>query len=305
MKTSIDCIPCFVRQTLEATRFISVYPSVHEGVLREILRCLAKLDLDQSPPVVGQFIHRKLRELTGNPDPYRLAREQYNRLVMELMPELREEVRKSPDPLKMSVLLAITGNVVDLGAKSGLTEDEVRSSIKKTLSEPFYIDIEHLRREIDRSASILYLADNAGEIVFDRLLIEELPLERVTVAVRGGPVINDAIMDDAYAAGLHEIVRVIDNGSDAPGTILDDCSLTFQKCFENADLIISKGQGNYETLSDMHTKKIFFLFRIKCEVVASHTGFKMGTNVLTRNFKENGGEKTGDLKHIYQRKGEH
>ena len=149
MKTSIDCIPCFVRQTLEATRFISVYPSVHEGVLREILRCLAKLDLDQSPPVVGQFIHRKLRELTGNPDPYRLAREQYNRLAMELMPELREEVRKSPDPLKMSVLLAITGNVVDLGAKSGLTEDEVRSSIKKTLSEPFYIDIEHLRREID------------------------------------------------------------------------------------------------------------------------------------------------------------
>lgn len=279
MKTSIDCIPCFVRQALQATRFVSVYPSVHEGVLREILRCLAALDLDQPPPLVGQMIHRKLRELTGNHDPYKDIKERHNRLALGLLPELREKVKRSSDPLKTSVRLAITGNIVDLGAKSGLTEDEVRSSIARTLSEPFHVDIEHLRREIDRASSILYLADNAGEIVFDRLLIEELPLERVTVAVRGGPVINDATMDDACAAGLHEIVRVIDNGSDAPGTILDDCSLEFQRHFNEADLIIAKGQGNYETLSE-ESANIFFLFRIKCSVVASHTGFEPETNVL-------------------------
>lgn len=287
MKTSIDCIPCFVRQTLEATRFVSVYPSVHEGVLREILRCLAGLDLDQSPPVVGQMIHRKLRELTGNPDPYRNAKEHHNRLALEMLPELREKVKNSPDPLKTSACLAITGNVVDLGAKHGLTENEVISSITRTLSEPFHIDIERLRKAIDRASSILYLADNAGEIVFDRLLIEELPAERVTVAVRGGPVINDATVDDARAAGLNKIVRVIHNGSDAPGTILDDCGLEFQRRFNEADLIIAKGQGNYETLSD-EKKNIFFLFRIKCGVVASHTGFKIGTNVLTGTSKTPG-----------------
>ncbi|HOW54937.1 MAG TPA: ARMT1-like domain-containing protein [Syntrophorhabdaceae bacterium] len=287
MKTSIDCIPCFVRQTLEATRFVSVYPSVHEGVLREILRCLAGLDLDQSPPVVGQMIHRKLRELTGNPDPYRNAKEHHNRLALEMLPELREQVKNSPDPLKASACLAITGNVVDLGAKHGLTENEVIANITRTLSEPFHIDIERLRKAIDRASSILYLADNAGEIVFDRLLIEELPAGRVTVAVRGGPVINDATVDDARAAGLNEIVRVIDNGSDAPGTILDDCGLEFQRRFNKADLIIAKGQGNYETLSD-EKKNIFFLFRIKCGVVASHTGFKMGTNVLTGTSKTPG-----------------
>lgn len=280
MKTSIDCIPCFVRQTLEATRFISVYPSVHEGVLREILRCLAELDLDQSPPVVGQLIHRKLRELTGNRDPYREAKERYNRLALELLPELREMVRNSYDPLKTAVRLAITGNIIDLGAKSGLTEKEVRASIAKTLSEPFHVDIEQLRDEIGRASRILYLADNAGEIVFDRLLIEELPTEKVTVAVRGLPVINDATFEDAREAGLHEIVKVIDNGSDAPGTIIDDCNLKFQECFKDADLIIAKGQGNYETLSEERAN-IFFLFRIKCEVVALHTGFEMGTNVLT------------------------
>ncbi len=280
MKTSIDCIPCLVRQTLEATRCISPYPSVHEGVLREILRCLAGLDLDQPPPVVGQLIHRKLRELTGNPDPYKAAKERFNSLALELLPELKKRVTDSTDPLLTSVFLAITGNVIDLGAKSGLTDDEVRSDITGILSESFHVDIEHLRREIDRATSILYLADNAGEIVLDRLLIEELPMERVTLAVRGGPVINDATMDDACAAGLHEIVRVIDNGSDAPGTILSDCSPAFQKHFREADLIIAKGQGNYETLSDEEAN-IFFLFRIKCAVVASHTGFEPGTNVLT------------------------
>jgi len=281
MKTSIDCIPCFVRQTLEAARFVSDYPSVHEGVLREILRCLAGLDLDRPPPFVGQMIHRKLRELTGNLDPYRDAKNRHNRLALQLLPELKEIVRKSEDPLKTAALLSITGNVIDLGAHGDLTEDEVRSSIARTFSEPFHIDIEHLRREMEKASSILFLADNAGEIVFDRLLIEQMPIERVIVAVRGGPVINDAVMCDAEAAGLQDLVKLVSNGSDAPGTILDDCSLEFQSCYRNADLVIAKGQGNYETLSN-DEKNIFFLFKIKCQTVASHTGFKQGTNVLTR-----------------------
>lgn len=281
MKTSIDCIPCFVRQTLEAARFVSDYPSVHEGVLREILRCLAGLDLDRPPPFVGQMIHRKLRELTGNPDPYRDAKDRHNRIALQLLPELKEIVRKSQDPLKTAALLAITGNVIDLGAHGDLTEDEVRSAIARTFSEPFHIDIEHLRREIEKASSILFLADNAGEIVFDRLLIEEMPTERVIVAVRGCPVINDAVLCDAEAAGLEDLVKLVNNGSDAPGTILDDCSLEFQSCYRNADLVIAKGQGNYETLSN-EGKNIFFLFKIKCQTVASHTGFKQGTNVLTR-----------------------
>jgi hypothetical protein len=246
-----------------------------------MLRCLAGLDFDQPPPFVGQMIHRKLRELTGNPDPYRDAKNRHNRLALQLLSELKEIVRKSEDPLKTSALLAITGNVIDLGARGDLTEDEVRSSIARTFSEPFHVDVEHLRREIGKASNILYLADNAGEIVFDRLLIEEMPAGRVIVAVRGEPVINDAVMCDAQTAGLQDLVRLVSNGSDAPGTILDDCSLEFQSCYRNADLVIAKGHGNYETLSN-EEKNIFFLFKIKCETVASHTGFKQGTNVLTR-----------------------
>lgn len=284
MKSAIDCVPCFVRQTLEAMRYISANPSVQEKVLREILHYLAEFDFDQSPPVVGLWIHRRIRDLTGNDDPYKEVKKRFNRLAAELMPELRTKVNSSPDRFKTSVHLAIIGNVIDFGAKSGITEDAVRHSVAETISGPFYGDIENLRNEIEMASNILYLADNAGEIFFDRLLIEELPVEKVTVAVRGKSVINDATMDDAYAAGLHEIVKVIDNGSNAPGTILSECSPEFIKCFREADLIIAKGQGNYETLND-EKKKIFFLFRIKCPVVASYTGFPTNTNVLTTTLQ--------------------
>lgn len=284
MKSTIDCIPCFVRQTFEAMRYVPAGPSVREEVLREILRYLVEFDLDQSPPAAGLWIHRKIRDLTGNDDPYKEVKKRFNRLAVELLPELRTMVNGSPDRFKTLVYLAITGNVIDFGAKSGITEDAVRRSIAETLSGPFYGDIEGFRDEIERASNILYLADNAGEIFLDRLLIEELPAARVTVAVRGKPVINDATMDDAYAAGIHEIVKVIDNGSDAPGTILSECSPEFRRCFSDADLIIAKGQGNYETLSDAK-KKIFFLFRVKCPVVASYTGLIPDTNVLAATLQ--------------------
>ena len=130
---------------------------------------------------------------------------------------------------------------------------------------------------------ILYLTDNAGEIVFDRLLIEQLEPAQVTVAVRGRPIINDATLADARAVGLHELVEIIDNGSDAPGTLLDDCSQEFKRRFRAADLIIAKGQGNYETLSQ-ERRNIYFLFKAKCSVIAEHAGVALGTHVLLRHF---------------------
>ena len=135
--------------------------------------------------------------------------------------------------------------------------------------------LERLRRRVQETKSILYLADNAGEIVFDRLLIEQLPRDRVTVAVKGGPVINDATREDAEAAGLIDLVEVIDNGSDAPGTILEQCSPSFQRRFAEADLVIAKGQGNYETLNDV-PREVFFLLKVKCPVIARDIACDLG-----------------------------
>jgi len=281
METSLDCIPCFVRQALEAVRFVTDDPALHEKALREVLAMVAKLDLRKSPPVVAQQIHRRLRELTGQADPYRGAKDQFNRLGLRLLPGLLGRTASAADPLRMATRLAIAANIIDLGVNGRLTGEEVRRAIDHALVEPFCGDMGAFRQAISTARSILYLADNAGEICFDRLLIERLPTEKVTLAVRGGPVINDATLEDARAAGLHEIVEVVGNGSDAPGTILDDCSPAFRRRYEHADLIIAKGQGNFETLSE-EPQNIFFLFKVKCPVIAARAGQELGTHVLRR-----------------------
>ena len=282
MKTFFDCIPCFLRQALDAARLATSDEAIHEQVLREALRVGAAMDLRQSPPAMAQHIHRVIRKLTGHADPYREVRKRFNQMALELYPTLRGWVAESNRPMETAVRLAIAGNTLDLGVKSRLSEPQVREAIMQALSVPLEGDIEEFASSLYGVDQILYLADNAGEIVFDRLLIEQLRPARVTVAVRGFPVINDATLEDARIAGIHEVAEVIDNGSDAPGTILDDCSEGFRDRFDQADLIIAKGQGNYETLSEVD-KDIFFLLKAKCPVIARDTGCKIGSLVLYRS----------------------
>lgn len=279
MKTSLDCIPCFARQALEAARLVSDDPMIHEQIVRELLRWVAAMDFALPPPVLGQRIHRRLREITGAEDPYRTVKDRHNRLALNLYPELKKGIQKNPDPFAMAVGLAVAGNIIDLGAKSGMDDTEMLSMLERTISEKIIGDLAGFKRVVSGARRILYLADNAGEIAFDRLLIEQFPPDRVTVAVRGAPVINDATMIDAHAVGLCEVVEVIDNGSDAPGTVVEDCNRAFRRRFSEADLVIAKGQGNYETLSG-EARCIFFLFKAKCSVIAAHVGVPVGTNVV-------------------------
>jgi len=280
MQIYLDCIPCFVRQALDAARLATDDEQIHEKVVREVLRLAAGLDMSQSPPVIGQQIHRSIRELIGSNDPYRELKQRYNRLALRMCAELKESVRTSEEPLEAAIRLAIAGNIIDLGVKTLIKESDIEQIINSSLTTEFDSQqIQEFRNAISQAEKILYLADNAGEIVFDRLLIEQLPVEKVTLVVKGKPVINDATMEDAEFAGLTEIVEVIDNGSDAPGTILETCSQAFRNRFEDADLIIAKGQGNYETLSDIN-KNIFFVLKAKCPVIAKDIGCEVGQMIL-------------------------
>jgi hypothetical protein len=177
--------------------------------------------------------------------------------------------------------LAISGNTIDMGVNGNISAADVHKVVQQTLSVPFYGEWLHFHRTIDQARSILYLTDNAGEIAFDRLLIEQILPERVTLVVRGSPVINDATLVDAQAVGLDAIVEIIDNGLDAPGTLIHDCSPEFQRRFSEADLIIAKGQGNFESLSNQ-PGNLFFLFKVKCSTVAHHMMQPAGTHVLVR-----------------------
>ena len=283
MRTYFDCIPCFVRQALDSARLITDDEQIHEQVLRGVLRLASKMDLRQSPPAMAQKIHRMIRKLTGVEDPYLQTKDRFNQLALKMYPELREQVRASTDPPETAVRLAIAGNIIDLGVKTSIKEPDIEEIINNSLTADFDDKaLEDFRNATKQAEKILYLADNAGELVFDRLLIEQLPCEKVTVVVKGRPVINDATMEDAELAGLTDIVTVIDNGSDAPGTILESCSEAFRRRFDESDLVIAKGQGNYETLSDVD-KEVFFILRAKCPVIAQHLGCEIGQMILRRS----------------------
>jgi len=282
MKTSLDCIPCILRQSLDAARMVSKDPKVHENILREVLGWAGEMDLSQSPPAMAQRIHRRLREIAGVDDPYRETKDRQNFIALEMLPSLRSKIESASDPLLLAARLAIAGNVIDMGVNGNLTEADMLQAVNRALTEPLVGDYDEFRTAIAKAQSILYLADNAGEIAFDRLLIEKLLPERVTLVVRGAPVINDATLADAQAVGLDKIVEIIDNGSDAPGTILRDCSQEFQRRYSDADLIIAKGQGNFETLSN-EPENIFFLFKVKCPLVSDLVHQPIGTQMLLQS----------------------
>ncbi len=287
MRIYLDCIPCFLRQALDAARLATDDERIHEKVVREVLRLAADLDMHRSPPSIGQQIHRLIRELVGKDDPYRRIKKRFNNLALKLYPEMRKHIIDSDDRLETAVRLAIAGNIIDFGVNHSLEESHVKETIDDSLSRHLESkQIQSFKGAVNAAEKILYLADNAGEIVFDRLLIEQLPYEKVVVAVKSRPVINDATMEDAEVAGLTRIAEVIDNGSDAPGTILEDCSQNFRRRFDKTDLVIAKGQGNYETLSDVN-KNIFFILKAKCPVIAEDLRCEVGEMILRKSKATN------------------
>ncbi len=279
MKTYLECIPCFFQQALKTARLISHDPDLHERIMRELLQKLSGIDLNQPPPAMGRIVYETVRQLSGNPDPYQHIKKKFNHFLMELYPEFQQKILAADHPFDAAVRLAIAGNIIDFGVNADITPDVISETLNQAVSQPLAGSIEDFEQAVRNAKNILYLGDNAGEIVFDRLLLEQLPLEKITYAVRGNPIINDITMEDARDTGITDLVRVIDNGSDAPGTLLDHCSDTFKAAFTAADIIISKGQGNYESLSDAD-KEILFIFMVKCPVVAKNSGYPQKSIVL-------------------------
>ena len=291
MRTYLDCIPCFFRQALDMTRITGVDETTQKKVLNEVSKLIPDFPLDASPPKMGREIYRIVKGITGKNDPFKKIKQKSNKLALDIYPKLKEEIRSSDDSLLTAIELAIAGNVIDYGVKNSLDIDK---EIEKILARDFAgsgngsnynFDYQEFKDALNNAGSILYLGDNTGEIVFDKLLIEELNKIssdiKIVYVVRDKPVINDALMEDAISCGLDKIVDVISSGCDAPGTILDLCSKEFLKLYKNAELVISKGQGNFETLAD-ENRPIFFLFKVKCSVIADHTGFNLGDIVLKK-----------------------
>lgn len=285
MKTYVDCLPCLLSQALRAARAATNDEAVHRQVVNAVARMIPELSLGLRPPEIAQQGYRLIYEVIGDSDPFRKAKAEANQAGLALYPHLKKLIADSEDRLLTACKLAIAGNSIDLGPDFDM--GDIGDVINGSLSSPLAInDYEKFRSSINNSRHILYLGDNAGEIVFDRVLIEELHQIReldIYFVVRERPIINDATKEDALAVGMEKVARVISSGSDAPATILSQCSSEMLKLYHSADLIIAKGQGNYEAL-DQEQGNIFFLLRAKCPVVAGLLGVQVGDAVLKQHL---------------------
>jgi damage-control phosphatase, subfamily I len=267
VKTELECLPCFYGQIERTLVHAGINGDRGLRIKRMAETVIASASLDEVPARTTTVIHRILRQETGV-DPYKKVKEAYNLIALGKLPGLRKRVSEAADRLEGGVRAAIAGNVIDFGIYEKIDLD-------RSIDEAFLLPLSaHGYRSfsdsVDRAHRILYLCDNAGEIVFDRILLETLRDrgKQVTAAIKGAPVINDATLADADAAGLSVCASVIDNGNDGIGTLLEACSPRFMDAYHAADLIISKGQANYETLVQSGDVRIFYLFKVKCPVVA-------------------------------------
>jgi uncharacterized protein with ATP-grasp and redox domains len=281
MKLYLDCYPCFFDQILKTSRMLTIDEKKTKDILAEFGKLLPGISAEATPPEIGREAYRIISEKTGIKDPYKEIKRRCTQQALILYPQLKELIVSSEDPLLTAIRVAIAGNIIDFGANADFDLDK---DLEELLRQEMAIDHSlEFRRTLRGARDVLYLADNAGETVFDRLLIEELG-RPVVYVVREEPIINDAVYQDAVDAGVDKVAKIISSGTDAPGTILSLCSEEFVKIFRRADLIISKGQGNYEGLSE-EVRPIFFLLKAKCPVIGHDLGVKQGNIVLKKSKK--------------------
>ncbi len=280
MRVNLDCVPCFMQQALKTARIATDDERCQEEILRETAGLLKDLSYECSPPEIAHQVHELVRRISGCEDPYRTVKLHDNKLALDLYPWLKKQVRDSDDPLYTAVKLAVAGNIIDYGVNQAFNVEE---TIERVLSMDFALNaMDEFRKDLDNAKEIYYLADNAGEIVFDRVLIEELEGKRVTLVVKGGPIINDATLEDVEIAGLSDKVGVDYMGNGMPGTGPERTDPLFLQKLKGADLVLSKGQGNFEGLNEQDY--IYFLLMAKCPLIARHIGVGVGDIVFTKGF---------------------
>jgi hypothetical protein len=279
MKTYLDCLPCFLGQALRTGRTAGIDDEGLKGLLDEIGGMFRDIALEATPPQTARLIYGKIREISGNVDPYLQIKQESTRQALQYLPMFRQYIEDADDPLLMAVRLAIAGNVIDFGVYG---EVDLETEVDRVIAQDFAVcDDGAFRQAAKAAGDVLYIGDNAGECVFDRLLIEQIG-KPTTYAVRGVPVINDAVESDAVAAGIDQVARIVSSGTDAPGAVLNTCSDEFRRMISGASLIIAKGQGNYEALS-REEAPVFFLLKAKCHVIAHSLGVAKDDIVLKRS----------------------
>lgn len=266
MISDYRCFYCFARAFEKLLEKESISNEAKSSFTLDMISLYQNKRNDFSAPLFSRELHHILTSYTHNPDPYKKAKKENNDQAIKMLPELEYIIQQSDDQFITALRLAIAGNIIDFAANDNF---DLQATMDKALISEFAIDhSKKLKEKLKRAKSVLYLGDNAGEIVFDKLFIRTINHANLTYVVRGAPIINDATMEDADYVNMHEAANVISTGYDAPATIPDKSDKKFQKYFSEADIIISKGQGNLESLFPLNDERIFFLLMVKCNVIA-------------------------------------
>lgn len=295
MRTYLDCIPCFYRQAIETSRLAGLNEKRIKKIIDKTARLIASNGLELTPPEMAGFINKIIKKELQDEDFYKPMKEKSNILALSVYDLCKNKVKKSNDSLLTAVEMAIAGNIIDFGVKNSLNiKEEIDKIIKKENQiiknkDNRFFAYKEFKDHLSKSKEIIYLADNAGETVFDRILIEEIKLFKsdikITYAVKEKPIINDALMEDAIQCEIDKVADVISSGSKIPGTLLGLCSEDFIKKIKSSDMIISKGQGNFESF-EYPEKPVFYLFMAKCSVVAKEVNCDIGHINLFSNLKK-------------------
>ena len=292
MKTYLECIPCFFNQCIQIGKKAGLSEEGQKMLIDKIALTIPEISATMTPPEIAGIILEEIRKEIQVDDPYQVEKENSSKLVKALIPEIEALIEKAEQPLLMATELAIAGNIIDYGAKNSFDIheelDRIINKEEKLIAQgpSEFFKFESFKTKLKAASRILYIGDNVGEHYFDAQLIKQIvkinPDAKIHYATRGFPALNDVLVDDALEAKIDQFATVISSGSKLPGTVLSQCTIEFIATFSKADLIISKGQGNYETLSS-ESGKLFFLLMAKCPVIANDVGCNVREILLLEN----------------------
>jgi len=289
MNIKNDCLVCIYNQALKTAKNLNCNNKLTKKIMDDTAKLLIKYDLNVTPPFIAKDVYKKIAKRVGVKDPLQKIKEKSTKEAKKLQSFIKRKIQKSDDKLFATVRAAIAGNVIDFGAQK---QFDLKEAVEEVFEKEFGVcDYENFKKDLDKSQLVLYIADNTGEHIYDKILLRKLckkyPNTEFVYITRGKPVINDVTVFEAKKAKIDKICKVINSGVDTPGLILDRTNKKFKKLFKKCDMIIAKGMGNYETMYGVIKKNVYFLFKIKCNVVAQSLNKDIGDIMLLKNKTNN------------------
>lgn len=289
MKTSLDCMECNVKQLIKVSNFVKASSELQEIAAKRMFKLLSEISFDKTNPEIMGETWKIMLDVFQIENPYKDIKTFYNTLLLESYDDIKKIIQESDNLFMTSLKIAVIGNIIDFGARHKFKKEEILERIKDYKEMSFSKDdSEKLYKSILSAKTIFYIGDNCGEIVLDKLFIETIHSinkeAHVYFGVRGGPILNDVTMDDFEQVVMDEMATYISSGNAVPGTVLKDSSEEFRQLFHKADVVIAKGQGNFESLSSEKRKDLYLLFMAKCNYVANLVGVDVMEFVLKENI---------------------